>query len=43
MDGEDGIITEQLLFAAGDFHVVFDVVCHIFVFEAFKVASANDA
>ena len=43
MDGEDGFITEQLLFAASDLQVVLDVSRHIFVFEAFEVASADDS
>jgi len=43
VDGEDGFITEQLLFAAGDFHVVLDIFRHRFVFQAFEVASADDS
>ena len=43
VDGPDGFITEQLLFAAGDFQVVLDIARHIFVFQAFEVASADDS
>ena len=43
MDGEDGFIAEQLLFAAGYFQMVLDVSGHIFVFKTFEVASADDA
>ena len=43
VDGQDGFIGKQLVFAAGDFQVVLDVSRHIFVFQAFEVASADDA
>ena len=43
MDGKDGLVTEELVFAAGDFQMVLDVSGHVLVFETFEVASADDA
>ena len=43
MDGKDGLVTEELIFAAGDFQMMLDISRHILVFEAFEVASADNA
>ncbi len=43
VDGQDGFIGKQLVFAAGDLQVMLDVSRHIFVFDAFEMASADDA
>jgi len=43
VDGEDGLIGEQLFFDAGDFQMMFDIAIHIFVLETFEVAFADDA
>jgi len=43
MNGKSGFIGKQLIFDAGNFQMVFDVSFHIFVFEAFQMAAADDA
>lgn len=43
VDCKDGFIGKQLVFSTGDLQVMLDIGRHIFVFEAFEVASADDA
>lgn len=43
VDGEDGLIGEQLFFDAGDFQMMFDIPLHVFVFESFEVTFTDDA
>jgi hypothetical protein len=42
MDGQGGLVGEQLFVDAGDLEVVVDICRHVFIFEGFQMASADD-
>ncbi len=43
MDSEYGLVSEELVFDAGDLQMVFEVAGHIIVFESLKMSTGHDA
>ena len=43
MDGQDGLVGEEILTESGDFEMMTEVAGHIFEFEALQMGSSDDA